>query len=114
MTRGAGFISVQESVSGLIANVLEGGKDLNGTWHDFAGAAAARLSLCCTFSCFPLKSHSCLPLLQAKRSLGDMVDDLIYFLSCQLRGVQADNMYSCHSQHGYMWIAPACSQNPEN
>eukprot|EP00891_Asterochloris_glomerata_P004204 jgi/Astpho2/4204/Aster-05168 len=37
MTRGAGFISVQESVSGLIANVLEGGKDLNGTWHDFAG-----------------------------------------------------------------------------
>ena len=76
MTRGAGFITVQESVSGLIANVLESGKDLNGTWHDFAGAGAAGGACPCAalLLVFPLKCNPCLPLLQARKYLGDTVD----------------------------------------
>ena len=76
MTRGAGFITVQESVSGLIANVLESGKDLNGTWHDFAGAGAAGGACPCAalLLVFPLMSNSCLALLQVRKSLGDLRD----------------------------------------
>lgn len=37
MTRNNGLIDAKTSVQGMIENILESDKELNGTWHDYAG-----------------------------------------------------------------------------